>query len=561
MKPATKPAQESAQAAAAQKTWIGRKKLAFIPLFRPNAHPPDNIPADWEDQILRRALFDPDPRTGVDRSLRAYIHKVSSGRADLDAAVWPRVSVDRQDVPPDILEGQLGAELRRQGYDCAAIVMLGGLGAGTSAGFWVRFVMLEQVGVWAMEFMHSLTGFGDLYVFGGNMGRFDEMAGSAGTHPSAYTKAAIGWLDTWAIANHTARTADYALYSVGLVQPPALGRFAAIRVGSDVPYLMVEARQRVDQFDAGIPSEGVIVYRVQTRDPLGWAQNGIAPVELLTPQALGVGQVYTADTGVRVHVLSGIAGGFVVRVEDANKHVVDRSAEFNKPAASGPPTVCVLPGLGVHNIAYRDTSGHLHELWRNAQGAAGTTNLTANAGAPLAAGDPFAYMDPTTNSEILLYRGADANVHCLYWSTGPVGHDNLTGSVGAPRAAGNPVGWFTPGDGFHHVVYRGGNNHLFEFSWTGPNQAAYGDLTALASAPAAAGDPSAYVDLRRGTNIVVYRSPDRHIRSLYWSTGPIGMDDLSGVAGTPAASGDPTAYYTPHDDAHQIVYRAVDGHI
>ena len=27
----------------------------------------------------------------------------------------------------------------------------------------MRFVMLEGVGVWAMEFMHSLTGFGDLY--------------------------------------------------------------------------------------------------------------------------------------------------------------------------------------------------------------------------------------------------------------------------------------------------------------------------------------------------------------------------------------------------------------
>ena len=60
---------------------------------------------------------------------------------------------------------------------------------------------------------------------------------------------------------------------------------------------------------------------------------------------------------------------------------------------------------------------------------------------------------------------------------------------------------------------------------------------------------------------MVYRSPDRRIRSLYWSTGPIGRDDLSGVARTPAASGDPTAYYTPHDDAHQVVYRSVDGHI
>src|SRR5262249_28343996 len=229
-------------------SWIGRKKLALVPLSRTNAHPPDQIPADWENQILRRVLFDPDP-TGADRSLRAYIHAASSGRADLDAVVRPRETADQQDVPPDFLEGKLGAELRARGFDAAAIVMLGGPGAGTNLGFWSRFVMVEGVGVWAMEFMHSLTGFADLYPFNGNMGAFDEMACACGTHPSAYTKVAIGWLDASAIAQHTVHAASYNLHSVGLNQPPPSGRFAAVRIGLHVPYLMVEARQQVDQFD------------------------------------------------------------------------------------------------------------------------------------------------------------------------------------------------------------------------------------------------------------------------------------------------------------------------
>ena len=80
--------------------------------------------------------------------------------------------------------------------------------------------MAEGVGVWAMEFMHSLTGFGDLYPFGGTMGAFDEMACSCGTHPSAYTKAAIGWLDGWAIVQHLGGPRGYRLHPVGLVQPP-----------------------------------------------------------------------------------------------------------------------------------------------------------------------------------------------------------------------------------------------------------------------------------------------------------------------------------------------------
>ncbi|HWQ68356.1 MAG TPA: hypothetical protein VN494_00135 [Patescibacteria group bacterium] len=293
-------------------TWIGRKKIAFIPLSRPNAHPPDQVPADWEAQILRRVLFDPNPTTGADRSLRAYIHAASSGRADLDAVVMPRESVDQQDVPVAFLEGKLGAQLRSQGFNAAAIVMLGGPGAGTaqSGGFWARFVMLEGVGVWAMELMHCLTAFRHAH----NMGKFDEMSCACATHPSAYTKAAIGWLGASAIASHSGQSANYSLHTVGLVQPPPSGRVATVRIGRQVPYLMVEARQKVDQFDANIPSEGVIMYRVQTSDPLGAAQNGIAPIELLTTTALKPGQSFTSSSGVTVKVTSAFAGGFTVRI-------------------------------------------------------------------------------------------------------------------------------------------------------------------------------------------------------------------------------------------------------
>lgn len=62
--------------------WIGKKRLALVPLFRTNAHPPDQVPADWEDQILRRMLFDPMPGTSVDRSLRAA--RVRSGESCIE---------------------------------------------------------------------------------------------------------------------------------------------------------------------------------------------------------------------------------------------------------------------------------------------------------------------------------------------------------------------------------------------------------------------------------------------------------------------------------------------
>lgn len=88
--------------------WIGRKKIAFIPLHRPNAHPPDApVPADWPGEILRRVYYDPNAFPGLpDRSLRTYINRVSSGLADLDATVLPMQVLDQQDVPPNALENQ-----------------------------------------------------------------------------------------------------------------------------------------------------------------------------------------------------------------------------------------------------------------------------------------------------------------------------------------------------------------------------------------------------------------------------------------------------------------------
>lgn len=241
--------------------------------------------------------------------------------------------------------------------------------------------------------------------------------------------------------------------------------------------------------------------------------------------------------------------------------LIDRSAEFGTPPASGSPTGCVIPGLGVHNIAYRDPSGRLHELWRDARGVTGTTNLTANAGAPGAVGNPFAFVNTRGNLQILLYRGGDGTVRSLYWSTGAVGHDNLSGTAGAPAAAGDPVGYYVHTADVHHVVYRGDDRHLHELSWVGAAPVVYGgNLTWTISAPRAAGDPSAFANAQ-GVNIVVYRSEHSQILSVYWLDGPSGLDDLSGVAGTPEAAGDPVGYYTPHDDMHQVVYRAPDGHL
>jgi hypothetical protein len=235
------------------------------------------------------------------------------------------------------------------------------------------------------------------------------------------------------------------------------------------------------------------------------------------------------------------------------------SASPGSPPAAGNPFGYVYDNQGGQNVIFRATNGHVYELWRTSA-RIGHSNLTSLGQAPAATGDLAAYMDPV-GQHIAVYRGSDRNVHSLYWTTDAVGHDNLTGSVQAPKAAGNPVGYFTRADNVNHVIYRRDNGHLQELWWFGTNPVGHGDLTALASAPSATGDPSPYVDTTRGDNIVVYRGTDGDVHSLYWSTGPVGHDNLSGVAGAPKAGGDPFGYYTAHNDSHQVVYRGGNGHI
>ena len=193
----------------------------------------------------------------------------------------------------------------------------------------------------------------------------------------------------------------------------------------------------------------------------------------------------------------------------------------------------------------------------------GVTDLTANAKAPRAVGNPYGYVDTNRNTEILLFRTGNGGVHSLYWSLGQVGHDDLSGTALTPQATGDAVGYYVAAADTHHVIYRTGGGHLRELWWVGvePVQDG-GDLIALASPPAppVTGQPSAFVDGSLVNN-VIYRGGGNHIRRLSWTTGAVLHEDLSGFAGTPPAAGDPVGYYTPHDDTHQIVYRGTDGHV
>jgi hypothetical protein len=312
--------------------WLGRQRLAFVPLSRTNIQPPDVIPPNWPGLIMQRLFFNPatdssgEPIPGTDRSVRAYFHTVSSGLADLDVVVLPPQTIAEENVPPDALEATMGAQLRSEGFVGAAIVMLGGPGGGSTAQLsnfaWSRFCMSDDLGAWVGEILHqtNLCDLPDLFDFAGaypsgeNMGPFDQDAGYLATHLCGWTKRAVGWLDPSTVALYQGGVAEYNLYPVSLIQPPPTGLIAAVQIGTEVPYLMVEARLQADQFDANIPNDGVIVYQVQTTDPLGHAQNDTAPLALLTKQALSPGQSFTTDDVTIAVGGAVLGGGFSIQV-------------------------------------------------------------------------------------------------------------------------------------------------------------------------------------------------------------------------------------------------------
>jgi len=242
----------------------------------------------------------------------------------------------------------------------------------------------------------------------------------------------------------------------------------------------------------------------------------------------------------------------------------NRSREFGLPAA-GVPCAFVLPD-GTQDVIYRNSAGDIMELYREAGGRRGYGNATGTLAAPKAAGDstgnPSCYLDTSIGKVVVPYRAADGHVHVLNWGSGAGGsHDALSQSINAPPTASRPIGYFNPVDQLHLIVYRTADGNLQALYWKGAEAARREDLTSGARAMGAVGNPAAYLDTKRGTNIVVYRASDGHIRSIYWSNGPSGLDDLSGFAQAPIAQGDPAAHYMPELDAHRIVYRSAGGRL
>ena len=142
-------------------------------------------------------------------------------------------------------------------------------------------------------------------------------------------------------------------------------------------------------------------------------------------------------------------------------------------------------------------------------------------------------------------------------------HNDLTNaSPGAPAAVSNPGAYMFNAQGTQHVVYRSGDNHIRELWWNSDGWH-HNDLTvAAANPPAAVGDPIGYLFDAQGTQHVIYRGADNHIHELWWDNTGWHHNDLTNAGGgAPAAASDPAGYMFDAQGTQHVIYRGTDNHI
>jgi len=291
------------------------------------------------------------------------------------------------------------------------------------------------------------------------------------------------------------------------------------------------------------------------------------------PQVVGKPAGYVNDaTGTQHVVYRGDADFNVineVRWDGTGLHYTNLNlAAGGTPAGvatgSGDPAAYVFRAQGTEHVVYRGFDNHVHELRKDASGWH-HGDLTAMTGAPAAAGDPAGYVFEAQGTQHVMYRSGDGHVNELWWDAANGWRSgDLTAVTGAPAAAGDPAGYVFDAQGTQtqHVMYRSGNGHVHELWWDATNGWGGGDLTAVTGAPAAAGDPAAYVFDAEGSQHVIYRAGNGHLYELWWTAAQgWNQGDLTAAAGSPPAAGDPGAYEFRAEGTQHVVYRTADGHL
>ncbi|MDQ4036775.1 MAG: hypothetical protein M3313_00105, partial [Actinomycetota bacterium] len=175
-------------------------------------------------------------------------------------------------------------------------------------------------------------------------------------------------------------------------------------------------------------------------------------------------------------------------------------------------------------MAFRGTDGHVHTLYSLGTAAVGHDNLSRVARSPKAVGDPTAYYTAHNDVHQVTYRSSDGHIHELWWGGADgVNHWDLTAAAeGAPPAKNDSAAYYSAETNTKHVIYRSEDGHLNEIWWVpGPGGVpAHIDLSVWALAPLAADKPTAFAVEGTTRQHVVYRGTDNQMHEIRWGSDP-----------------------------------------
>src|SRR5262249_35620885 len=119
------------------------------------------------------------------------------------------------------------------------------------------------------------------------------------------------------------------------------------------------------------------------------------------------------------------------------------TTEAKGPKAAGNPDAYFWKDTKTQHVLFRGEDKHIHELYLNVDKSA-HNDLTPTAKAPDAAGDPSGYAEEGNKTEHVVFRTGDGDVVELFAKQGDSAgwkSRNLTAEAKAPKAAGNPFGY------------------------------------------------------------------------------------------------------------------------
>lgn len=216
-------------------------------------------------------------------------------------------------------------------------------------------------------------------------------------------------------------------------------------------------------------------------------------------------------------------------------------------------------------VAYVSQDHHIHEFCVGVEGRWQHTDLTMQAGAPVAYSRFLVgYEWPAGGTKQVAYLGPDNHIHELWVSVGGTWqHTDLTMLTGAPPAIQITAGYSWSVDNSQQIVFVGDDHHIHELYVEAGKPWRHADLTVLTKAPL----PSSYMMVGYGwvegrKKQVAYVGQDSHIHELYMEIGGMWQHiDLSAITNAPRAVNIMAGYEWPEGRCKQIAFVSADHHI